>query len=71
MGSEMCIRDRVNTAQIEADLEDGVLRIALPKSEQAKPRSIQIGSGKGNFFSRLIGTSKKEETSKDDKNQRH
>jgi HSP20 family protein len=61
----------VDAGQVEAQLEDGVLRIALPKSEQAKPRSIQIGSGQGGFFSKLIGSNKKDESVKDEKSQKH
>jgi HSP20 family protein len=32
----------VDVEKVEANLEDGVLKIALPKSEAAKPRTIQI-----------------------------
>ncbi|HRO66411.1 MAG TPA: Hsp20/alpha crystallin family protein [Pseudobdellovibrionaceae bacterium] len=60
----------IDVDKVEANLEDGVLRVALPKSEQAKPRSIQIGSGKGSFFSKLIGSSKREEKA-DSKAQAH
>lgn len=51
----------IDINKLEANLEDGVLRIALPKSEQAQPRSIAIGSGKGNLFTKLIGTNKRED----------
>ena len=34
---------RINTERIAADINDGVLRLTLPKVEQAKPRRIQIG----------------------------
>ena len=33
---------RINTERIAADINDGVLRLTLPKVEQAKPRRIQI-----------------------------
>ena len=33
----------VDTTKINAQLEQGVLKLRLPKSEQAKPRKIQIG----------------------------
>ena len=34
---------RINTERIAADINDGVLRLTLPKVEQAKPCRIQIG----------------------------
>ena len=34
---------RINQERIAADINDGVLRLTLPKLEQAKPRRIQIG----------------------------
>lgn len=33
----------VDTTKINAQLEQGVLKLRLPKSEKAKPRKIQIG----------------------------
>ncbi len=45
----------VDAEHIEADYEDGVLKLALPKAESAKPRQIKIGETKGSFFSRLVG----------------
>lgn len=57
--------DTVDAEAIEAHLEDGVLRLALPKAEVSKPRTIQVQSGQGGFFSRLLGsegaTSKKDD----------
>jgi len=35
----------VAAEKIEARLEDGVLKIALPKAEEVKPRTIEIQSG--------------------------
>lgn len=60
----------VDANAVEASLEDGVLRIALPKSEQSKSRAIQVQSGKGNFFSKLIG-SKKEDQKVETKKAQH
>ncbi|MGE5086464.1 MAG: Hsp20/alpha crystallin family protein [Bacillota bacterium] len=53
----------VNVDKIEAHYENGVLNIALPKSEKAKGRSIQIQTGHGSFFSKLL--SSKEEARKE------
>jgi len=50
----------VDAKKVEASLEDGVLRVALPKSEQSKPRSIQVQAGKSGIFSKLIGSSRKD-----------
>jgi len=33
---------RVNSGEVKADLSDGILRIRLTKSEEAKPKKIQI-----------------------------
>ncbi len=35
----------INPDQVEASFEYGILRIVLPKAEQAKPRRIQIQAG--------------------------
>ncbi len=34
----------VNTEKIEAKYQDGVLEIAVPKSEEARPKQIKIES---------------------------
>jgi HSP20 family protein len=36
----------VNTEQIKADFKDGILRVVLPKKDEAKPRQIAINVGK-------------------------
>lgn len=38
---------------IEAQYIDGVLKVAVPKSPEAKRQKIKIGEGKGGIFSRL------------------
>lgn len=36
------VPQQVNTAKIDASYENGVLKVTLPKMEEAKPRRIQI-----------------------------
>ena len=36
------LSETIDQAQIQATLRDGVLRLRLPKAEQAKPRQIKI-----------------------------
>lgn len=53
----------VDAGKIEAQYEDGVLNVYVPKSEAAKPRQIKIGDASaGGIFSRLLG--KREEDRK-------
>jgi HSP20 family protein len=37
----------VNSDKAQADFEDGVLTLTLPKAESARPRQIKIGGGSG------------------------
>lgn len=48
----------IDADKVEAHYEDGVLELYLPKSVSAKPRSIQIQSGKTGVFERLLNTKK-------------
>lgn len=38
---------RIETERAQATYEDGILRLKLPKSEQARPRQIKIQAGGG------------------------
>jgi HSP20 family protein len=51
----------LNSENIEAQYQDGVLTVALPKAESAKPKQIKISEGKGGFFGKLLGVNKKSE----------
>ncbi len=42
---QFSLPDRIDQGRIEAHLADGVLRLRLPKIEQAKPRKIAIAAG--------------------------
>jgi len=55
----MTLPSNTKSEGIEAQFENGVLHVAIPKAEIAKPKQIQIGEGKPGFISKLIG--KKEE----------
>ena len=41
---QFTISDLINQDRIEAKLEDGVLRLTLPKEEKAKPRKITVNA---------------------------
>lgn len=41
--------------EIEARVENGVLEVAIPKSETSKAKEIRIGEGKGGIFGKLLG----------------
>lgn len=45
----------VDASKIEAQYADGVLKVYVPKSEEAKPRSVKIGDSGSGVFSRLLG----------------
>ena len=48
--------DDVNAAEIAARMQDGVLELALPKTEAAKPKTIAItdGSATEGIFQKLL-----------------
>lgn len=45
----------IDATKVEASYKDGVLQIALPKTEAAKPHQIKISEGKGGVFAKLVG----------------
>lgn len=48
--------------KIEANYQDGVLRVVVPKAESVKPKQIKITNGGGSkFFGKLLGSKDKEE----------
>ena len=49
----------INPEQIEANYENGVLRLAVPKVEEARARQIRIGESKG-LLGKLVGRREKE-----------
>lgn len=52
----------VDGSKVEANCQDGVLRVYVPKAESAKPRQIKIANGSGTgFFGKLIGQSSTKE----------
>jgi HSP20 family protein len=56
----------VDADKVEARYEDGVLELYLPKTQAAKPRHIEIQSGKGaGFFDKILGTKKNTSELKD------
>lgn len=48
----------VDESKIEAIYENGVLELCLPKTLQAKPRQIEINTGKTGLFDKLLGSKK-------------
>lgn len=42
---QLVLGDNLNTEQISANYNDGVLRLRIPVAEQAKPRKIVVTSG--------------------------
>lgn len=56
----------IDAEKVEARYEDGVLEVYLPKTQLAKPRQIEVQSGKaGGIFEKLLGTKKSTSESKD------
>lgn len=56
----------VNLEKIEAHVDNGVLELVIPKVELAKPRQIQIQSGKAGFVDRFLGKKNVDVKTKED-----
>ena len=46
----------VDASRVEANCQDGILRVYIPKAESAKPRQIKITDGKGSFLGRVFNS---------------
>jgi HSP20 family molecular chaperone IbpA len=42
---QFALSRELDTSRIEAQLRDGVLRLTIPKAEEARPRRVQIQAG--------------------------
>ena len=53
----------INEPEIQAQYEDGILQIALPKAEESKGRKIEIENNKNSgFWTKLLGSGSEKET---------
>lgn len=48
----------VDAGKIQAHYEDGVLELFVPKAELAKPRQIEVQTGRNGIFEKLLGSKK-------------
>lgn len=55
----------VDAEKVEARYENGVLELCLPKTQAAKPRQIEIQSGKNGLFGKILGSKKTEQEPKE------
>ncbi len=58
----------VDTTQLEANYQDGILRVVIPKAETAKPRQIKITNGSvgSKFFGKFLGAQQPKKTDEKD-----
>jgi HSP20 family protein len=61
----------VDADQIEANYENGVLQILLPKAADTKAKRIEVQSGKAGFIDRLFGKKEDSDSSMKPKNVKH
>jgi HSP20 family protein len=50
---QLFLGDTLDAERIEAEYHDGVLTLAIPVAERAKPRKVQIAAGDGNGARRI------------------
>ncbi len=50
----------IDANRVEANYQDGILQVLVPKAESSKPRQIKISSGNTGFFGKLLGQPKSE-----------
>jgi HSP20 family protein len=53
---QLFLGDTLNSDEIEARYDDGVLTLTIPVAEQAKPRRIQVDAGGGGQVIETSGT---------------
>lgn len=61
----------VDVNKVEANCENGLLEIYLPKSEEARPKKIEISSGKGGFKDRILGQKQQGQPDEQQQEARH
>lgn len=50
-----------DSENIEANFQDGVLNVLVPKKQVTQAKRIEVKEGKGNFFKKLLGSHSKED----------
>jgi HSP20 family protein len=58
----MSLPTDIKSDHIEARYEDGVLSVAVPKSEATRATKVKIGESKSGFFKNLLSGSSKQES---------
>jgi len=57
------LAEDVKADQIEAQFENGVLKVAIPKTKASKAEQIKISEGKGGLWGKIVGQKKDESIS--------